>query len=294
MRFVGYRQAERDCERLAERLLASYSRDDLRAFAWTAIPRGGLIVLGMLSYALALDRSRLLAGPEPGRPLAIVDDCALTGARFAAELGRHPERPILFAHLYSHPDLRRAIELREERVERCVAAHDLADRARDSYPEAAAYEAWRERWRLRLGAARYWLGQPELVCFAWSEPERPFWNEASGRVEEGWRFLSPGRCLAHRAALGPPPIEGARPVWRAPDGIASGEFDGCLWLYAEGRIYSLEGAAADMWRALAAWGDPEAAVAWLAGRYEVGLGELAQDLADFAERLEACGLLEPA
>ncbi len=248
----------------------------------------------MLSYALGLEPSDPGGEAGPDRPLAIVDDCALTGARFRAELGRHRAERVIFAHLYSHPELRRAIERREARVERCVAARDLADRARESYPDEAAYETWRERWGSRLGADRYWLGQPDLVCFAWSEPERPFWNEASGRVEAGWRFLSPGRCLAHRSALGPPPIDPARPAWRAPEGVASGEFDGRLWLWARGRIYSLEGAAADMWRTLAAWGDPAAAGAWLAGRYAVEPDELARDLAEFAERLAAHGLLEPA
>ncbi len=278
---------------MAARLLELHSREELRAFSWAAIPRGGLIVLGMLSYALALDRERLAADPDPERPLVIVDDCALTGARFASELARQPARRVAFAHLYSHPDLRRAIVGREARVESCVAAHDLADCARRSYPDEAAYEAWRERWRRRLGAERYWLGQPELVCFAWSEPDRPFWNEASGEVEEGWRFLSPGRCLAHRADLGPSPIEITAPVWRAPADLVSGDFDGRLWLCARGRIFTLEGAAADMWRALAAWGDPAAAGAWLVRRYEVEPEALARDLEAFAGELEGRGLLEP-
>src|ERR671910_1255702 len=85
LRYVGYAQAQEDCERLAARLVERFGRDELRGFRFVAIPRGGFIVLGMLAYILGLERSQLEAAPyseHAGAPLVVVDDCALSGVRF--------------------------------------------------------------------------------------------------------------------------------------------------------------------------------------------------------------------
>lgn len=294
LRYVDYAQAERDCERLGTLLLDAVGRAWLSEARLVGIPRGGLLVAGMLAYVLDLGRGAFdSAGPQ--RPLLLVDDCALTGKRFADELARGTA-PVVFAHLYSHPELRRAILECEPRVSHCLAARDLGDHARELYPEPAAYEAWRERWRRRLGPGRYWHGQPELVCFAWSEPDRLFWNPETETIEEGWRFLPPDRCLKNRSRLGLPPRASARRRWRVAEAVVSGEFDGQIWLYhATGdRLFAVADVAADMWRALAAWGEAEAAAGWLAGRYDAAPAELRHDLERFAERLAADGLLAPA
>ncbi len=214
LRYVDYRQAEQDCEILAAKILERWSRSELEGASFAAIPRGGLIVLGMLSYALGLKTAQLREGPGP---LFLVDDCALTGARFASRLKTTDHREVVFVHLYSHPDLRRAIEEKEERVVACVAARDLTDMAPESFPDPERLAEWRRKWRERLGE-RYWYGQPEPVCFAWNEPDRPFWNEATGEVEDGWRLLPPHLCLKTRAALGGPPPGVQEPrEWQAPD-----------------------------------------------------------------------------
>lgn len=285
LRYVDYSQAERDCEVLAARLLEAYSRRELRDFAVRGIPRGGLIVLGMLSYLLDLDAEQLSPNAAPDRPLLLVDDCALSGSRLHAALAASDRRRLVFAHLYSHPELRAAIVEQEERVERCLAAADLTDHSRAVYGDDR--QRWLDEGRQHLGAGRYWVGLPDLVCFTWSEPDRPIWNPASGELEKGWRLLPPHRCLKARAALGPPPVPVAAPGWRVADGVVTAEQDERVWLYCleTDRVFSLDGVGADMWRALAAWGDVEAGARFLAGRYDAPVEKLARDLRAFAESL---------
>ncbi len=289
VRFVGYRQAEGDCERLAARILKRYPADAVAGFEFRGVPRGGLIVLGMLSYWLRLDARQLHADDVPARqrPLVLVDDCALTGRRFGEALAAAPERPVIFAHLYSHPRLRAAVAAAEDRVEACLAARDLAT----FDPGLAAGDE--ERWLERLPGKRYWLGNAEPVCFAWSEPDRLFWNPAAGLFERGWRFAPPDRCLKHRTSLGPAPA-GARRSWRVPAEVAVGEFEGRLRLYQArlDRAYLLSPVAAELWRALACWGDPEAAAARLTSLFEVGPETARADARAFVQRLAGAGLLE--
>lgn len=290
LRYVDYRQAERDCEILAAKILERWSRSELERASFAAIPRGGLIVLGMLSYTLDLKNELFREGPGI---LFLVDDCALTGARFASRLKEVGNREVVFVHLYSHPDLRRAIEEKEERVVACVAARDLADMAPESFPDPERLAEWRRRWRERLGE-RYWYGQPEPVCFAWNEPDRPFWNEATGQVEDGWRLLPPHLCLKTRAALGGTPPEAQEELeWQAPDDVVSGEFDGILWLChtRTEQVFSLSGTGADLWRWLACWGSAELAARRLAETYGVDPETAQRDTLAFARELEGAGLL---
>ena len=282
LRYVDYQQAERDCEILAAKILQRWSRAELDRASFVPIPRGGFIVLGMLSYALGLKPDQLREGSGL---LFLVDDCALTGARFASRLKEMGNREVVFVHLYSHPDLRREIE-KEERVASCLAAHDLVDLADETFP--------RHIWRERLGE-RYWYGQPEPVCFAWNEPDRPFWNEATGQVEDGWRLLPPHLCLKTRAILGAPPPEARGPrEWQAPADVVTGEFDGLLWLCQTrtDQVFSLSGTGADLWRWLACWGSIETASRRLTETYGVDPETARRDALNFAAELEGSGLLE--
>ena len=185
LRYVDYEQAERDSARLAEQLEARLGRDYLDQCYFAALPRGGFIVLGMLSYTLGLKSNQLQPAP-PDAPLVLVDDCALTGSHFRATLQELPQTEITFATLYAHPDLRTALE-RHERVKACVSAHDLQDHAPQHL--GADYATWRARWDARTG--RDWVGIPDHVCFAWNEPEVALWNVESQAVERGWQLLPP-------------------------------------------------------------------------------------------------------
>ena len=204
MRIISYQAAEHYCDRLARRLQAHLG-PELRDSRFVAIPRGGYIVLGMLSYILSLGRTQIESWGSADTDLVVlVDDCSLSGARFAAALERLDAQRVVFAHLFSHPKLRQAILDSEPRVEACLAAEDLTERA-DFAPADA--ETFTTQWRERLPGRRYWLGVVEPIAFAWSEPDRVLWNERTQRLEDNWHRVSPRSCLDARVALGIPLLE---------------------------------------------------------------------------------------
>jgi hypothetical protein len=290
---LTYTQAEEAVFALAAELIGELGGGEARQFCYSPIPRGGLIVLGMLAYALDLDRGRLQRRP-PGAPLVVVDDCSLSGARFGRFLQSVDSPQVLFAHLFSHPDLRAAILAQEQRVVGCVAAGDLRDLAPEVYPDRADYQAWQARWRQRLEGPRYWIGLPELVIFPWSEPDRPYWNPLTEQAENNWRFAPPDRCLKNWGRLNLPPRAVEHPMWRSPDHIAYSLEDEQVTLcnLQSKQLYGLEGIAADMWRALVAYRSTEAVVQYILSRYDVDEATLRHDLGAFVESLLAAGLLE--
>jgi Coenzyme PQQ synthesis protein D (PqqD) len=294
LRYVDYRQAECDCEVLAEKILQTYSRREIGEFRFSSIPRGGLIVLGMLSYALDLRSDQLYCDESSTRPLAIIDDCALTGARLAGALSRTSSQHVLVAHLYSPSGLRDAVLDGDSRVRHCVAAHDLEDFADSDWADPQARREWEERWRQRLDGKRFWYGRPEMVCFAWTEPDRPFWNPVRDSVEMGWKFVPPHRCMKNKVSLGLPPIGIDSARWRLPWQVAFGLFEGVVWLCRTDteQVFALEGLAADIWRVLAGYGDVDKSVQYLLSRHAVDEEHLRQEVKTFAELLAAKGLLE--
>lgn len=294
LRYVDYKQAEGDCACLAAKLLGLYSRQELKDFFFTAVPRGGIIVLGMLSYILDIQPAQLQTAMESCQPLIIVDDCSLTGARFTHFLSQTTNSHVVFAHLYSHPDLRRALLEKEPRLRHCLAAHDLKDHSRENYPDPAQYKAWQAQWKKLMGPDEVWHGQPDLICFAWSEPGRVFWNPVTKRKEGGWKFLPPHFCLKNKAGLGLPPRAVAKREWQLSTSVVSGSFDNLLWLCRVDtrQVYSLNSVSADMWRALAGYGNLDAAVEYLLGQYDMDEASLRSDLQTFANELLANGLLE--
>jgi hypothetical protein len=294
---ASYAQAEESCEILAEQLVRRFGLRDLREFGFTALPRGGLIVLGMLSYRLGLKRSQLESPDRPDIPRVVVDDCAITGLRFGEWLGRSASERVIFAHLYSHPDLRMAIEASEPRVQACVSAHDLVDHAPEWLGED--YPAWRAERLQRPGPRRYWVGQIERIAFAWSEPDYGFWNPVTQRVETAWRLLPPRLCLRNRGGVGVSTIplqiqpEAAGPLRPAPH-VLYGAVDGTVVVAdvdTELNV-TLKGAAADMWRAVLGHRSLEDALMALAEDYEVDAETLRHDLQSFVRELKSRRILE--
>ena len=296
LRYVDYAQAERDCETLAEHLVARVGEETLRTAHFAGIPRGGLIVLGMLSYVLDLDHEQLEGSPPPYAPIVVVDDCALTGHRFHQFIQRYLDREIIFAPLYSHPDLRVAIEQEEPNVTACVSAQDLHDHAPD---EVDDYEAWKERWRNRETGKRYWTGQPDHICFPWNEPDIGVWNSETEQVERGPRVVPPEYCLKNRHALDEEssiPVqvqpEPAGPIKPHPSVffgtldestiVAKPDSDVCV---------EIDGTAADMWHALVEHGTVEDVLDALLETYDVDRATLRADLLDFMNDLAAHDLL---
>jgi len=192
LRFLDYPAVTSAVEELAERLLASVG-PEVREFDFVGIPRGGLIVQGMLAYALDLDPERLGASEDLHRPLVVVDDCALTGSRFRRFISGSSREQTLFAHLCSTPELRERMVALEPSLSHSLAALDLRDLAPEEH--GARYPEWRERVERQAGEGRYWIGETQIVVFPWNEPDHNFWNPVTEETEWGWRLVPPERCL---------------------------------------------------------------------------------------------------
>lgn len=293
--YVGYSQSEQDCMILASRLVDRFGRAALADTSFAAIPRGGLMVLGMLAYILDLTRDQMSGNVESGS-LVVIDDCALSGERFRQFLQTRSEESITFAHLYSHPDLRTAIEAAEERVVACLSAHDLPDHAPQSFGEGHA--EWKARWEARPESG-YWAGQPGPVVFAWNEPDVSLWNPIVERSEPGWRLFSPDLVLKNRPTFG----EGyerfqlqADPVGsiRAHPDVVYGVLEDNVVVanVATGETRALDSIGSAMWMALVETGDMNAAVARLLDQYDVDEPTLQEDFGELAEELKKSGFLQ--
>lgn len=295
-RYRDHRQVEEDCAALSDRLLERVGPSVRSSFRVAGIPRGGQVVAGLLSYCLDVPADRCGGTAGDGEPLLVVDDCALTGARFRAWLEGTEAEEVVFAPLWAAPPLREAIEEAEPRVAACVSGRDLREVGRDL--PAEEYRAWRRRWAERsvetdLG---YWWGLTEHVCFPWNEPDVRVWNEASGRVERGWRVVPPERCLenrvasdARRVSVQPRAVGPLRP---ADDVVFGADGDGVL-LARRGAdaCWRLEGTAAAIWSAMVESGSREAIVAALSERYEADEAALDDDVEAFLGELASRGVV---
>lgn len=297
VRHVGHRSVERAVEELARALVERFGIDAVRGFRYAGIPRGGLIVLGLLAAALDVPADQIgTTAAREGEPLVVVDDCSLSGARFAAFLAACPAPSVLFAHLYSHPALRAAIEAREPRVLACIASRDLHDYGPERLP--GTWEEARERWHQRLGASRYWLGDCERIAFPWNEPDRLVWNPAAGEVELGWKLIPPELALKQRLRLQstlPPRIQiqpRGRGPWHPSSEVLFTWSRGATVVHRldTGALYNLPGTAHAFWWALLREGTPEAAFRRLRSRYHVTETTLQSDFAGFLEALRTRGL----
>lgn len=289
MQFVDYKEAEIHCSRLAQKLESQLGAE-INSSRFIPIPRGGYVVLGMLGYLLHLTPEQFhLPAQGEDLPLVIVDDCAISGARFAATLEKVDARRVIFAHLLSHPKLRQAILEQEPRVIACLAAGDLIERADLTQPEKEARET---DWHSRLTGKRYWLGVIKPFAFAWGEPDSVQWNQRTNRVET-WQRVSPRRTLEARASLGVPFLGKAPGRLDIPRKVfwKIDNEEVLLWHAPSDVVYGLKGVASDMWRSLAAYGDLEQAASYLLDKYSVEETQLMADLQAFTADLLGKGLL---
>jgi hypothetical protein len=296
LRYVNYRNAEKACARVAAEMMSRFGPDQVGRFRYVGLPRGGFFVLGMLSYMLNVPRERLHFPHPVGEPLVVVDDCAITGVRFREFLKICPSMEITFAHLCSHPELRRAIQAQEPRVSACISAQDLSDFAPNEL--GPDYGAWRHRWHARSPDA-YWVGLTEHVCFPWSEPDVGVWNPVTQREEAGWRLMPPELCLKNRPTAGHAPDRlQVQPLGPGPLRPAAHVVFGRLRdqvILANVRTeetFSLNGVAADMWSAIATAGNVSEARTRVAQNYDVDETRLSTDLDRFVTDLMNRNLLE--
>jgi hypothetical protein len=289
-RYLTYAQVEEACERLAARFRERFDRGDLRRFRFTALPRGGFIVLGMLAYLLDIKQAQLTSPHPQDAPLVVIDDCAISGLRFGRFLEDCGPRQLVFATLFSHPELRRAIEAREERVVACISAYDGHDYAPGALGDD--YAAWKARWTERSDPRAYWVGQPEHICFPWNEPDVAIWNQVTSEQERGWQLAPPELCIKNRPMSGASSVEvqvqapGRGPL-RPSDHTFYGDLEGQVIVcnLNTGESFALGEVGSDMWRALVEFGDIDVAVAALTQHYAVGESVLRADVGAFVEQL---------
>ncbi len=292
LRYVSYTQAKTDCLLLASLLKERFGEEELKKFYFTAIPRGGLIVLGILSYVLDLKPHQLGPPDTPDIPVVVVDDCAITGLRFRAVTKSYTDRNIIFTPLYSSPELRDAIEIRESRVIACISAQDLVDCSREIECGKQAFE---EIWQKRLGDDRYWIGLPEYICFAWNEPDRLFWNPVTNNVERGWNILPPEICIKNRVSYIPVYIQpSSEGQLRPPEHVIFSENNDTVVLgdLESKKTYRLNGTAATIWKTIIESGNGETVIQNLIQRYEIDAEALRRDVTAFINDLLNEGLLE--
>ncbi len=285
-----------DCQRLAEQLRIRLG-DQLARARFVAVPRGGLVVTGLLASALGLRADQLVAASElDGEgPCVVVDDCAISGACFNSFLATLAAPQVIFAHLVSHPDFRTACREAEPRVAACLAARDLP--LVDLGGEALA---WHQHWQARDSAGRYWLGSPVPFCFPWNEPERQLWNSVRKVTENAWRMAPPRFCSKN----GCWPAAGRRPRIHRSSGCAAGPLRPAAKVLAvspdsettivaagDGCCYELRGVAASLWAGILEHGRFEVALDQLAADFEVDRKSLEDDCGALVDDLLRRALL---
>ncbi|MGB8697914.1 MAG: PqqD family protein [Thermosynechococcaceae cyanobacterium] len=295
LRYIDYAAATAATEQLATQLVQRWGSRSIKTFSFYGIPRGGLIVLGLLAYALGLSTEQLHPPYPEDVPLVVVDDCALSGSRLATTLHQYPSHNLIFAPLYAHPDLRTAIVAAEPQILHCVSGQDLSDHG-PTMLGAENYVQWQTENRERLSGQRYWLGLPDYLCFPWNEPDHPVWNPVTHQLEQGWRIMPPAYCLKNRQILpNPLPIQ-TQPQskgWLQPSpDIIFGELGGQILMghLATGETFGLSGRAAHFWQTLLQAEHLDGAIATLSRQEKGSQADLHRDLTQFLNQLQSQGL----
>ena len=109
MKFIDYPESEKLCEQLADQLVEEVGRPALETAHFVGIPRGGFVVLGLLSYFLDLRPEQLIGSAEAPPTLVLVDDVAFSGMRLRRYLPTDRSVDVAFATLASPEPLRRGI-----------------------------------------------------------------------------------------------------------------------------------------------------------------------------------------
>lgn len=292
LRPVSFGEAEALCVQLAARL-REHLGATLDGARVEGIPRGGLVVAGLLACALGVSATRVGSWGNDG-VVVVVDDCSLSGARLRRWLRDRSHTRVVVALLHASPGLRAAVEA-DERVDACFAAGDLRDHALQQ--RGARHEEWVHRWRER-SPDDYWTGQPDHVVYPWNEPDTALWNDETGTAEPGWRVVPPDRCLKNHGEA-PPAGRGVQvcmvgngPI-RPAEGVVWADAQGSMYVAepTSGRVMRMAGVAAGCWTALMATGDPEAAAAAVAADYAQPLQRVRADLDRFIAECRHHGLV---
>jgi hypothetical protein len=291
LRFVGWKEVEDLCLVLAERLRALLG-PELPSIRLVGVPRGGLIVGGLLAYALDLPRHRL--GTGEAETLLLVDDCVLSGLRLREELATVDAERVVIATLFAHPEVGRAVEASEPRVLRFVSATDLDDHAPTMLGTGGA-EAWRRRWAA-LVPERYGTALLDLLVFPWSEPQVRLRNPETGEVEQHWSLAPQEACFRRRVEPRVLEVQAADELpgtARLAPHVLPVRREGTMFLVdtATSRSFALRGAASSLWSTWLETGDDERTARLIGDEHGRPEGEVRSDLEGLLRRLRREGLL---
>jgi hypothetical protein len=307
LRYFDHAAVEAACMSLAMQVRERLGEATLTRARFVAVPRGGLVVLGYLAYALGLRRDQVVSAVEPGvdgggpdAPLVVVDDCALSGYRMSRVLDGLAANQVVIATLCSHPEMRLAFVQARPGVIGFESAVDLVDHAPAIY--GREYPAWLARWQERSEPGTVWVGRPDHVCFPWHEPDVGVWDPVRNEVALGWGLVPPELCLAHRertsrakGGIAVQVVDGGGGSHRPTRQVVFGSVDGAVIV---GRLdtestFVLDDVAAAMWHGLTERRAEEDVVASIAERYDVDTDVVRADLRGLRGQLVAAGLLEP-
>ncbi len=290
IRYIDYKEAEAECEKLALKLKERFGHDELRGFHYIPIPRGGLIVLGMLSYVLDLRKEQLQPPASEDVPVVVVDDCVFSGYRFGRFIRNIRNSRIVFAHLFSHPELRTAIEAEEPEVIACISASDLKDYGHERFGQS--YHELRQEWKAQLPGPRYWIGSTEHIVFAWSEPGLAVRNPFTKGFETLWNIMPAELCLKTRHNRTGKIVEvQQQPQGRGPlrpsEHVVFGDFGDCIVVgnIKSKKSFLLKGVSGDIWRCIVRYGNIRAVVEDLLQSYDIDREGLRREVEDFIHRL---------
>lgn len=302
---------EEACISLAGSLRTELSPDELARATFVGVPRGGVIVLGMLSYLLDLAPGQVRVGPalagetELTGLVVLVDDVVISGLRAGDAVASVPaQASLVLTTLASHPGARKALRQAHPRLRAVLSALDLHDHAADVHGDGAG--AWRARWRDRAPKGAVWVGAPEHVVFPWGEPDIATWNEVLGRAESAWHLFPPHATLKARGRLSAmdEPLESrieetvaSEGPYQPSDRLLYAHVDeGVLLIDIESAAsYFLDGTAATIWTALLDGGpgaDPVGVAARrLTDSFEVPARQARSDVQAFRDELLGAGFL---
>jgi hypothetical protein len=292
LKYVRYTDLEDDCRFLASALEERVGRDYLRKCCFTCMPRGGLVILGILSYVLGLERWQLETPLSRDVPLVVIDDCALSGKRFFEFLRKNPGDTIIFAPLYSTPGLRSAIEAREEKVSICISARDIGSCV---HPSEEGRRAFEEIFTSDPSTSDYWKGFTEYLCFAWNEPDCVFFNAVTHKTEGKWTVFPQEVCLKNGPVRIPVTIlRDVRREFQVSGDIVTIDDDTGVTIenLLTNNRYRTQGTAAEMWKALLECGTQEALLEHFYTEYDIDRPTLRKDIHDFVQDLHSQGILK--
>lgn len=207
MSVLAFDDVEASCERLAKQLSPMLTTN----IAMAPVPRGGLIVAGLLAYALGLSRDQVRPA-LPGETVLIVDDTCISGVRMSEAVERSGADNTVVAVLAATTAAIDFLQRRFGDAICVVAERILTDNTEFLLGDDT--DEWRSRWASRDAEGAAVL--PEHLVFPWSEPDWTFWNSVTNDEDRGFALHSatPARTSSSiTEILGEFPGTGDDVVW---------------------------------------------------------------------------------